>query len=142
MVRRAFISVMLLYCSTTRSCWSLIILKDDSPASDTDNSPWTDKNVLSSILTSKGGVVDGEGVRLVYPPGAVDSPVNVNVTFEDPSKYEGFLFRKDLENAYLHVLYSISTRNIVIHRKDPTTYRSINACNSQTSYNLTLASNK
>ena len=98
MVRRAFISVILLYCSTTRSCWSLIILKDDSPASDTDNSPWTDKNVLSSILTSEGGVVDGEGVRLVYPPGAVDSPVNVNVTFEDPSKYEGFLFRKDLEN--------------------------------------------
>ena len=42
--------------------------------------------------------MDGEGVRLVYPPGAVDSPVNVNVTFEDPSKYEGFLFRKDLEN--------------------------------------------
>ena len=98
MVSRAFISVILLYCLTTPSCWSLIILKDDSPASDTDNSPWTDKNVLSSILTSKGGVVDGEGVRLVYPPGAVDSPVIVNVAFEDPSKYEGFLFRKDLEN--------------------------------------------
>ena len=98
MVSRGFISVILLYCLTTRSCWSLIILKDDSPASDTDNSLWTDKNVLSSILTSKGGVVDGEGVRLVYPPGAVDCPLNVNITFEDPSKYDGFLIRKDLEN--------------------------------------------
>ena len=68
-------------------------------ASDKDNSPWTDKNVLSSVLTSKGGVVDGEGVRLVYPPGAVESPLNVNITFEDPSKYDGFLFRKGFQNV-------------------------------------------
>ena len=68
-------------------------------ASDKDNSPWTDKNVLSSVLTSKCGVVDGEGVRLVYPPGAVESPLNVNITFEDPSKYDGFLFRKGFQNV-------------------------------------------
>ena len=68
-------------------------------ASDKDNSPWTDKNVLSSVLTSKGGVADGEGVRLVYPPGAVESSLNVNITFEDPSKYDGFLFRKGFQNV-------------------------------------------
>ena len=79
------------------------------PASDTDKSPWTDKNVLSSVLTSKGGVVDGEGVRLVYPPGAVDSLLNVNITFEDPSKYEGFLIRKDLEND---VMFSAPILNL------------------------------
>ena len=33
-------------------------------------------------------------------------------------------------------------QDIVIQRMDPTTYRNINACNSQASYNLTLASNK
>ena len=37
MVSRAFIFVILLYCLTTRSWWSPIILKDDLPASDTDN---------------------------------------------------------------------------------------------------------
>ena len=76
----------------------MFIFKDDIPESPKDNSPWRDKNVLSGIVTSHEGVLKGDGVRLVYPPGAVDGPVSVNITFEDPSKYDGFLIRKDLEN--------------------------------------------
>ena len=54
--------------------------------------------MLSSFVTSKGGVVTGKSVKLVCPPGAVDNPVSVNITLEDPSKYYGYLIRKDLES--------------------------------------------
>ena len=40
----------------------------------------------------------GEGVKLVCPPGAVERPVNVKITLEDPSKYCGLLVQNDLEN--------------------------------------------
>ena len=40
----------------------------------------------------------GEVVELVFPPGAVDNPVSVKVTLEDPSKYYGLIAEKDLEN--------------------------------------------
>ena len=40
----------------------------------------------------------GEGFKLVCPPGAVERPVTVTVTLEDPSKYCGLLVQNDLEN--------------------------------------------
>ena len=39
-----------------------------------------------------------EGVKLVFPPGAVDNPLTVNITLEEPSKYYGLIVQKDLEN--------------------------------------------
>lgn len=62
------------------------------------NSLSTNKNILSEIITSEGGVVFGEDVKLVFPPGAVDNSVSVNITSEDPSKYYGLIVQKDLEN--------------------------------------------
>ena len=40
----------------------------------------------------------GEGVKLVCPPGAIERPVTVTVTLEDPAKYCGLLVQNDLEN--------------------------------------------
>ncbi|XP_068693397.1 uncharacterized protein [Montipora foliosa] len=59
---------------------------------------WTKKISMSSVITSEGGGVVGEGVKLVCPPGAVERPVTVTVTLEDPSKYCGLLVQSDLEN--------------------------------------------
>ncbi|XP_068705571.1 uncharacterized protein [Montipora foliosa] len=59
---------------------------------------WTKKISISSDITSEGGRVVGEGVKLVCPPGAVERPVTVTVTLEDPSKYCGLLVQNDLEN--------------------------------------------
>ena len=39
----------------------------------------------------------GEGVRLVCPSGAVETPVSVSITLEHPFKYYGLLVQKDLE---------------------------------------------
>ena len=41
--------------------------------------------------------MNGKGIRLVCPVGAVERPVSVSMTLEDPFKYYGFLFQKDLE---------------------------------------------
>ena len=39
-----------------------------------------------------------EGVKLVFPPGAVDNPLPVEITLEEPSRYYGLIVQKDLEN--------------------------------------------
>ena len=49
-------------------------------------------------ITSEGGVVIGENITLECPPGAVDDPVFVRITLEDPSKFYGLIVQKDLEN--------------------------------------------
>ncbi|XP_068737295.1 uncharacterized protein [Montipora capricornis] len=59
---------------------------------------WTKTISVSSIITSEGGRVVGEGVKLVCPPGAVERPVTVTLTLKDPSKYCGLLVQTDLEN--------------------------------------------
>ncbi|XP_068751949.1 uncharacterized protein [Montipora capricornis] len=59
---------------------------------------WTKKISVSSVITSEGGTVVGEGVKLVCAPGVVERPVTVTVTLEDPSKYCGLLVQNDLEN--------------------------------------------
>ena len=40
----------------------------------------------------------GQNVKLVCPPGAVDDPVSVKITLEDPAKYYGLIVQRDLEN--------------------------------------------
>ena len=40
----------------------------------------------------------GQNVKLVCPPGAVDDPVSVKITLEDPFKYYGLIVQRDLEN--------------------------------------------
>ena len=52
----------------------------------------------STIITSEGGEVFADGVRLVCPPGAVDNPVYINITLEDPVKYYGLIVKRGLEN--------------------------------------------
>ena len=52
----------------------------------------------SGIITSEGGEVSADGVRLVCPPGAVDNPVYINITMEDPVKYYGLIVKRGLEN--------------------------------------------
>jgi len=42
--------------------------------------------------------VGGEEVKLVCPPGAVDKPLHVTVTLEEPSRYYGLIVQRDLEN--------------------------------------------
>ena len=39
-----------------------------------------------------------DGVRLVCPPGAVDHPVYISITLEDPVKFYGLIVQKGLEN--------------------------------------------
>ena len=62
------------------------------------NSLSTNKNILSETITREGAVVFGEDFKLVFPPGAVDNSLSVNITSEDPSKYYGLIVQKDLEN--------------------------------------------
>lgn len=52
----------------------------------------------SGFITSEGGEVSADGVRLVCPPGAVDNPVYINITLEDPVKYYGLIVKSGLEN--------------------------------------------
>ena len=63
-----------------------------------DKSLWKNSNTFSTIITSEGGAVRGADVKLMCPQGAVDDPVTVKVTLEDPSKYYGLIVRRDLEN--------------------------------------------
>ena len=66
-----------------------------------DNSPRKDTSLLCCTVTCKGGVLVGESVKLICPPGAVDNSLSVYVTLEEPSKYYGHLVRKDLENEVM-----------------------------------------
>ncbi|KAJ7370039.1 hypothetical protein OS493_034480 [Desmophyllum pertusum] len=58
----------------------------------------TTTNAASGIITSEGGMVKAEGVQLVCPPGAVDNPVTIKITLEDPVKYYGLIVQRGLEN--------------------------------------------
>ncbi|XP_022777901.1 uncharacterized protein LOC111319372 isoform X2 [Stylophora pistillata] len=55
-------------------------------------------NRASEIITSKGGEVTANDVQLVCSPGAVDNPVSVEITLEDPVTYYGFVVQRGLEN--------------------------------------------
>lgn len=57
-----------------------------------------DTNMLTSDVTNKGGVVVGEGVKLMFPPEAVKNSLSITISLEDASKYYGLIVQKDLEN--------------------------------------------
>lgn len=67
-------------------------------ASIKDTLLWKDNIIFSNIVTSKGGLLFGKDVDLMCPQGAVDDPVTVKITLEDPSKYYGLIAQRDLEN--------------------------------------------
>lgn len=62
---------------------------------------WKTSKAASGIITSEGGEVSADGVRLVCSPGAVDNPVYVNIALEDPVKYYGLIVQKRLENEIM-----------------------------------------
>lgn len=52
----------------------------------------------TGIMTSEGGSLSADGVRLTWPSGAVDNPVAIKMTLEDPLKYYGLITEKELQN--------------------------------------------
>lgn len=52
----------------------------------------------TEIMTSEGGTLSADGVRLSWPSGAVDNPVAIKLTLEDPRKYYGLITEKELQN--------------------------------------------
>ena len=73
-------------------------LKDTLQEDEEEKQFWKTTKAASGIITSEGGEVSADGVRLVCPPGAVDNPVHINITLEDPVKYYGLIVQKGLEN--------------------------------------------
>ena len=73
-------------------------LKDTLQEDEEEKQLWKTTKAASGIITSEGGEVSADGVRLVCPPGAVDNPVHINITLEDPVKYYGLIVQKGLEN--------------------------------------------
>ena len=63
----------------------------------------------------------GEGVRLVCPAGAVESPVSFSITLEHPSKYFGLLVQKDLEKDVMFGAPTINLRPDGFFFKKPVT---------------------
>ncbi|PFX16465.1 Tetratricopeptide repeat protein 28 [Stylophora pistillata] len=55
-------------------------------------------NRAFGIITSEGGEVTANDVQLVCSPGAVDNPVSVKITLEDPVTYYGLVVQRGLEN--------------------------------------------
>ena len=52
----------------------------------------------SGVVTSEGGSVSVNDVKLACPPGAVDDPVSIKLTLEEPHKYCSLLVNHGLEN--------------------------------------------
>ncbi|KAL9967459.1 hypothetical protein ACROYT_G025681 [Oculina patagonica] len=52
----------------------------------------------SGIVSSEGGSVNVNRVRLTCPPGAVDDPVNIKLKLEEPFMHCGLLVHHGLEN--------------------------------------------
>ncbi|KAJ7315651.1 hypothetical protein OS493_038442, partial [Desmophyllum pertusum] len=75
-------------------------LKDEGvlPEKVKESQLYTTTNSASGIITSQGGIVKAEGVQLVCPPKAVDNPVSIKITLEDPVKYYDLIVQRGLEN--------------------------------------------
>ena len=52
----------------------------------------------SGVVTSEGGSVSVNGVKLTCPPGAVDDPVTIKLKMKEPHKYCCLLVHHGLEN--------------------------------------------
>ena len=53
---------------------------------------------MINVISRKGGVVTEENIKLVFLPGAVENPVSVSISLEDPSRYYGLIVQNSLEN--------------------------------------------
>ena len=53
---------------------------------------------MIKVISSTGGVVTEKNIKLVFPPGAVENPVSVSISLEDPSRYYGLIVQNSLEN--------------------------------------------
>ena len=53
---------------------------------------------MINVISSTGGVVTEKNIKLVFPPGAVENPVSVSISLEDPSRYYGLIVQNSLEN--------------------------------------------
>ena len=53
---------------------------------------------MINVISSTGGVVTEENIKLVFPLGAVENPVSVSISLEDPSRYCGLIVQNSLEN--------------------------------------------
>ena len=53
---------------------------------------------MFNVISSTGGIVTEENIILVFPPGAVENPVSVSISLEDPSRYYGLIVQHSLEN--------------------------------------------
>ena len=49
-------------------------------------------------MSSEGGSLKVNGVELTCPPGALDDPVTIKLTLEEPCKYCGLIVQSGLEN--------------------------------------------
>ncbi|KAJ7370049.1 hypothetical protein OS493_034492 [Desmophyllum pertusum] len=58
----------------------------------------TTTNAASGIITSERWYGEGGGCPTRMPPGAVDNPVSIKITLEDPVKYYGLIVQRGLEN--------------------------------------------
>jgi len=58
-----------------------------------------DQDIESSgLVTSEGGSLSVNGVKLTCPPGAVDDPVTIKLKLQEPQNYYGVIFNHGLEN--------------------------------------------
>ena len=53
---------------------------------------------MINVISSTGGVVTEKNIKLVFPPEAVENPVSVSTSLEDPSRYYGIIVQNSLEN--------------------------------------------
>ena len=56
---------------------------------------------MINVISSTGGVVTEENIKLVFPLGAVENPVSVSISLEDLSRYSrycGLIVQNSLEN--------------------------------------------
>ena len=53
---------------------------------------------MINVISSTGDVVTEKNIKLVFPPGAVENPVSVSISLEDPSRYYGLIVQNSLEN--------------------------------------------
>lgn len=57
----------------------------------------------SGLVTSEGGSVNVNGVKLTCPPGAVDDPVIIKLKLQEPQKYYGLILNHGLQNHLIFV---------------------------------------
>ena len=82
------------YCNDVNKFFLLLFQKGALPETKSQKQSY----IFSRIINSEGGMMIGDGVKLVVPPGAVEKPLTISAAFEDPFRYYRLIVQKDLEN--------------------------------------------